>query len=70
MYAIMDLIMDFFILQKAKICHCIENDHYNYHKMKIHPEEKFSEERAFFKKFYLLLGYPTVNFDPLMRGQP
>ena len=25
---------------------------------------------AFFWDFYLLLGYPIANFDPLLRGQP
>ena len=33
-------------------------------------ENKKASEKPSFLNFYLLLGYPTANFDPLMRGQP
>ena len=33
-------------------------------------ENKKASEKPSFLNFYLLLGYPTANFDPLMREQP
>ena len=64
------LIIDFVILCKAEIMSLHWEIIIEISTKWKYIQNKKSFWEAFFKDFYLLLGYPIANVDPLMRGQP